>query len=61
MVGSGLLRSALEIVSGASEGGSLCEDGLRGLAASNPSFNLTALMPAPLLGSACAMWHRAAG
>src|SRR5579871_3967061 len=28
---------------------------------SNPSFNLTALMPGLRLESACAMWHRAAG
>ncbi len=41
--------------------GSVVEGHQMVLALSNPSFNLTALMPAPFFGSSCRVWHRAAG
>ncbi len=61
MAVSELVCGTSEIESGASHGGLCCGACSRGLVESNPSFNLTALMPGLLLGSAFAMWHRAAG
>ena len=60
MAGSELVCRASEIESGASQGGSCCEVGSRGLAASNPSLKLTAPTPARLFGSVRAVWRGAA-